>query len=185
MIEFNSDQIKKAESLLGDIEGALPKVQANAINRALITGRAEVVRAVVREYVISATDIRKTIIVKSATTQNPQGYIISKGSPIALSKFSVQPNRPGVKVKVVVVRVKNSSAYKPIKKAFVTKFASGHVAIAKRVGASRLPIQQLYGPSIPQMIGSDNVGKQIEQKATKMLDQRLDHEINRVLETIK
>lgn len=175
MIEFNGSTIQEAERLLGGIKDALPKAQANAINRSLSTTRAETVRAVREDYIVSADSVRKSIVLKTASASNPVGAVISKGSPIALSNFDAGG-------KPVKARVKKGSSPKPIKSSFEVGMKSGHTGVFKRKGKARLPIQELYGPSIPQMIGSENVIKKIEEKAMETLDKRMDHEINRVLE---
>lgn len=184
MIEFTADKILRAETLLGEIKGALPKVQSNAINRSLVSARAEAVRSVRQEYAIGADAVRKTIVVRIASMANPVGCILSSGSPIALSKFDVSPKRPqgGKNQTPVTVRVKLAGGRKPIKHAFVAKVSSGHIGVFIRAGKKRYPIKQLYGPSVPQMLGSEKVSKKIEAKAMETLDKRLDHEINRVLE---
>lgn len=186
MIEFTSDKIAKAEELLKGIGNALPRVQANAINRSLQSARAEAVRSVTQDYLISAGDVRKVIVIKNATLNNPAGSISAKGSPIPLSKFNAVVKGTGKKTKKsVMARVKRDGAPKPIKKAFIATTASGHKGVWIRAGKSRLPLKLLYGPSIPQMLQAENVSKQIEQKAAETLDKRLDHEINRVLEAGK
>ncbi|WP_094607736.1 hypothetical protein SPSIL_009020 [Sporomusa silvacetica DSM 10669] len=181
MIEFNAEQIKKSETLLGGIKDALPRAQSNAINRSLTSARAEAVRSVTKDYIIAAGEVRKTMVIKNANPSNPLGAIRSSGSPIALSKFDINPKRPGKRV-AVTVRVKRSGGRKPIKKAFVAGVGSGHTGVFVRAGKARYPLKQLYGPSIPQMVGNENVMKSVEEKATETLDKRLEHEINRILE---
>lgn len=183
MIEFNADQIRRAEFLLGGIRDAIPRAQSNAINRSLTTARAEAIRIVRAEYIVSASAVRKTMTIKSATINNPSGTIVSVGSPIALSKFDISPSRPNGKRKTpLTARVKLGSGKKVIKHAFVAKVSSGHIGAFIRTGESRFPIKQLYGPSVPQMLGEKNVSKKIEEKAAETLDKRLEHEINRILE---
>lgn len=175
MIEFNVKQIERAERLLGGIPGALPKAQASAINRSLITARAEIVRAVRKEYVIKAEDIRNTIRVTNASASAPIGRIKSLGGPIPLVKFDVSKNP-------VRARVKKTGAKKPIKHAFRQSMGNGYQGVWIRAGKERYPLKQLYGPSIPQMIGNENVIKSVEEKALETLDKRIDHEIDRILE---
>jgi hypothetical protein len=203
MIEFNSDQIRRAESLLGGIRDALPKAQRNAINRSLITARAEAIRIVREQYIVSASTIRKTMKIKNAGLNKPVGFISSTGSPIALSKFDISPTRPTKKSNVTLhARGKFSENRKPIKSAFVARMSNGHIGAFKvnkdnkfmkdkgprpkkrGIGNTKgiLAINELYGPSVPQMLGAKNVSKQIEEKAAETLDKRLEHEINRILE---
>jgi len=176
MIEFNASQIERVERLLGGIPGALPKAQASAINRSLTTARAEIVRAVRKEYVIKAEDVRGTIKVTNATASAPIGRIKSMGGPIPLIKFDVSKDNP------VRARVKKTGAKKPIKHAFLQTMKNGYKGVFIRAGKERYPLKQLYGPSIPQMVGNENVMKSVEEKAIDTLDKRINHEINRVLE---
>jgi len=183
MIEFSDSAVQKAETLLGGIKDALPKVQTRAINRSLQTARAEAVRAVRAEYAVSAEAVRKTIEIKNASFSNPTGTILSTGSPIDLAKFDISPSRPNPKAKnPVLARVKLGGARKPIKNAFLARLSNGHLGIFIRADKGRFPIKQLYGPSVPQMIGSENVSKKIEDKAAETLGKRLEHEIDRILE---
>ncbi len=181
MIEFSAESIKKAERLLGGIQDALPQAQVNAINRSLEAGRAEAVRSITKEYIIRTGDVRKAINIKKAILNKPTGAISSVGSPIALSKFNVSAGKPGKKA-VLTAQVKRSGSRKPIKKAFIATANSGHVGVYIRAGKARLPLVQLHGPSIPQMMGAENVIKKIEARAAEILDSRMEHEISRVLD---
>jgi hypothetical protein len=183
VIQFTDDQIKRAEALLGGIKDALPKAQSNAINRSLITARAEAIRIVREQYIVDASTVRKTMVIKNAGLNKPSGFISSTGSPIALSKFDISPTRPnGKKKNPVIARVKYGSSKKTIKHAFIARTSNGRIGVFIRAGKSRFPIKQLYGPSVPQMLGEKNVSKKIEEKAAETLDKRLEHEINRILE---
>jgi hypothetical protein len=53
--------------------------------------------------------------------------------------------------------------------------------IFKRVGKARLPIKILRTLSVPQMITNENVTDQIQQAAQGKLNERLEHEIARVM----
>lgn len=182
MIEIKADALQRVERLLGGIKDAAPKAVSNAINRSLFAARAEAVRAVTKEYVIRAGEVRKVMVIKKAGMSMLVGTVFAVGSPIALSKFDVSPKRPGgKKKKILTARVKKTGGRKPIKKAFISTTASGHTGVFIRTSAKRLPIQQLHGPSIPQMLGADSVSKQIEARASDMLEKRLDHEIDRML----
>ena len=64
-------------------------------------------------------------------------------------------------------------------RAFIAR--SGFNGVYARKGKSRLPIQQLYGPAVPQML-SNGVVKLITDEARATFAQRVDHEIDRVLQ---
>jgi len=182
MIELSASQIEKAELLLQDIPGAAPKAMSNAINRAADTARTEAARKVRENYYIRHSDVLATIKIYRAQPSDLTSKVVSRGHAVNLFKFRVTPNRPQPKRKIpIVVRVKQGEGG-PVKRAFVAKMGSGHVGVFQRAGKRRLPVQELYGPPIPQMLGSPSVTQWVEQKAAERLDERLDHEINRLLE---
>ncbi|MDT2292339.1 phage tail protein [Paenibacillus larvae] len=76
--------------------------------------------------------------------------------------------------------VKKDGGKKAIPGAFIAQ-VGGHIGAFKRVGKKRLPIQELYGPAVPVMLGNDVVKKHIETEAQKRLSERLNHELNRRL----
>lgn len=179
MIEFNSSQIERAIAMLSHIPGAAPKAIANAVNRAAETARTEASRKVRELYYIKHGDVISTIIIKKATPSDIAAAVVSRGSPIALTKFRVTPRQP--RRAPVIARVKRGGGGL-VASAFVARMGSGHVGVFNRVGTARFPIVQRYGPSVPQMLGSPTVTAWVEQKAKEKLNQRLDHEINRILE---
>ena len=107
------------------------------------------------------------------------------GRVIPLSKFRIRPSSPtpGRPKPVTATVVKGRGGTIP--KAFVARMPAGHVGVYRRRGRPRLPILELYGPSAPQMIGNEEVMRALEEKAQQTLDERMEHEITRLLEGIK
>ncbi len=59
---------------------------------------------------------------------------------------------------------------------------SGHIGVFVRRGRARLPIDQLFGPSIPHVATeSQTLKRALEIDVTKALSDRLDHQIGRLL----
>lgn len=181
MIELTAEQIEKAERALENIPDGVPKVIVRAINRAAESARTEASRKVREKYYVKHSDVISTIKIYKASPADYSATIISKGHVLALPKFRVTPREPEPKrKKSIIVRVKRGGGG-PLPGAFVAQMKSGHVGVFKRVGKPRLPIEQKYGPSVPQMLGSPSVSQWIEEKAQETLEKRLDHEINRLL----
>ena len=181
MIEIDPALMRQAMAALTHIPEGGPKALARAINRAAETARTEASRKIREMYYIKHSDIRSTISIRKATASSIAAEVVSRGRPVALTKFrvtprTVQPRRNSP----VIVRVKRGGGG-AVAGAFVARVSSGHVGVFRRLGQSRLPIQQLYGPSVPQMLGSPDVVRSVEQKAQEALEQRLNHEINRLL----
>jgi hypothetical protein len=182
MITVDAKQLARAELLLRTIPNGVDKAVVAALNRAVEGARTDAVKKVRERYYIKAKDVRDTIDIKKATMDNQVAIIRASGSPIALSKFHVTPSRPPAKRRAnpIIVRVVRGGGG-PIKGAFVAKMQSGHIGVFRRVGKTRLPITELYGPSVPQMLGHESVTEYIEEKAKERLESRLEHEINRLL----
>jgi len=182
MIELTAEQIRRAQSYLGHIPGAVPRALVGAINRAAESTRTEASRKVREIYYVKHKDIISTIKIKKASPENLMATVTSSGNLLPLAKFRVTPQRPQPRRKSpVVIRVKRGAEGGSVKNVFVARMRSGHIGVFGRVGKSRLPIQEKYGPSIPQMLGNPTVSVWIEEKAVERLEQRLDHEISRIL----
>ncbi len=181
IVRLNANQIERAELLLRNIRGGAGKAMARAINRSVQSARASMVRSAREEYTAKARAIRNTISIKKASNSNPEAVIKSEGSPLPLREFSVSPRTENGKrrspIRVSVKKGQKSS----FERAFVVR-TGGSVNVFSRIGSNRLPIEKLYGPSVPQMIGNENVITRVSDDATKMMEKRLDHEIERMLE---
>lgn len=182
MITVDAQQIERAEELLRGIPDGVSKAITNAINRAVEGARADAVRKVRERYYIKARDVRDAIRIEKATYKNQSAIIHAKGSPVALSKFRITPSKPPAKrrKKPITARVVRGMGSQ-IPGAFVARMRTGHIGVFKRAGKARLPIRQLYGPSIPQMLGHESVTRYVEERAIVRLEERLEHEIDRLL----
>lgn len=181
-ISFSNAQIDKAMHALASIPNGANRAMANAINRAVKGIRTDLSRAVKDQYAINAGDVSKTIQVKLASPARLSAAAISVGSPIPLIKFKVNPKSPK-RVPVLRAGVKRGGT-KPIRGAFTATVRGSYTGVFIRKGGSRLPIKQLYAPSIPQLIGNDVVKQLVAANATERMEKTLDNEINRLLKGI-
>lgn len=182
MIDITETRMKLAQQLLGHVPGAVPKAVSSAINRSAEGTRTDAVSKVKEEYVITAGRVRETFEIKKANSSNLSASIISRGRPRALSYFKIRPGkvtkrRPAGGVYAQTKRAGGGT----IAKSFVVQMASGHTGVFNREGDGKFPIVQRYGPSVPQMLESPTVTKYVEAGAERRLDDRLNHEINRIL----
>jgi hypothetical protein len=182
MIEVNLEQIDRLERVLMETPEKVPRVASRAINRAATTARTEAARKVRQEYVVKHGDVIKTIKIKKASAGELFAEVTSKGPLLPLIRFKVNPRKPSPRRKAPLRASVKRGGGGPIKRAFTAQMASGHTGVYQRVGDKRFPIRQLHGPAVPQMIDNKEVGEWVEEKASERLEERLDHEINRVLE---
>lgn len=181
MIKVDAEKIKEVEKQLGSFSNKAPTVISRALNRAAENARTNAVKKAREEYEIKAKDVRGTISITKANKSFLGARVESKGERIPLDRFKVSPKNPRPKKppKVLKVAVKKNGL-KDLIGAFVADIHGNKVFTRK--GKSRLPIERLFGPAVPQMLGNQDVKAFIESEAQKVFDKRLDHEIQRVLE---
>ena len=173
---------------LKDIQDRLPTeddartVSMRAINRAMDAGRVTASREVAKIYTVRAGKVNEKIKVSKASKTNLEASVTWTGRPMNLADFKVSPKEPRPAQRPVLkAGVLKSSGLKPVPGVFVANVKSGRRAF-KRTGKPRLPIESVYGPSIPQMLGNQEVVDAVQ--ASEVLDARLEHEITRILDKL-
>jgi len=166
---------------------AAPNILKNAINSTARKVRKQLVKDAKGEYAVKNTKALKDESqggpkVLTATTANMSAAIQSRGPMQDIMAFMTRPN---TKTGAAAAQVLASGGMKPLEmgdlKAFVTKFASGHVAIVQRKGAERLPVKKLLSPAVPLMLGNETVRNQAEVLAYEILQGEIDKRIQKVL----
>jgi hypothetical protein len=181
MIELSIEHMERLEQALQETPEKIPRAAARAINRAAYTARTEAGRKVREIYRIKHSDVIKTIRIYGADERDLSATVISRGHTIPLYRFKVTPRSVQPKRKKPIYASVKKGQGGPIKSAFVARMKNGYIGVFKRVGKLRLPIEGLYGPSVPQMIGSNNVSRWVEEKALETLDKRIEHEIEQAV----
>ena len=175
--------VEEIEQRLGAFKSKAPLVVSRAINRAVSNIRKNMGKEVPQRYYVSSGTVRGTIRTLNASKSSLSGAVVSSGSPIALSKFKVSPNRGVKRTKkgfspgVYSAGVEKSGD----PKAFIADMKSGHTGVWNRVSSKRLPIKQLYGPSVPQMAKNEEIMVKINKEAGETLEKRINAEVNNIL----
>lgn len=180
MITIDSIKFKEVEKELGEYKTKAPVALSRALNRAASNAKTNASKKVREQYTIKAKDIKSTINITKANKSSLRAVVKSTGERTPLIKFKVSPPNPRPKNPPKVLRVEvKKGGLKNLVGAFVANVNGNKVF--KRTSSARLPIQQLFGPAVPQMLGTSSIKDFIENEATKIFDQRLDHEIERIL----
>jgi len=196
MIEVNQGQIDRIGALLHNVKNGPERVLKDALNRGLSSVRTHSVRQISKTYNITQKDLKaeSTIYLRKVTGNDLAGEIAFSGMRIPLYKFNVTPkvpegNRP------VSASVLKSNAPTPFSDAFVARMSNGHIGVFERTGmqgiASRLvdngeskhteSIRELFGPATAQMASNTVVTSKAEQMAMQVIDRRIEHTIDRIL----
>ncbi len=209
MITIDEKGLAEAQKLLADMPKAIPKAAARAINRAAAAAKKAAWDQVKKTYTIKRARVSKAWDkITKATASNPSATLTSRGSVMPSSYFTTKPKNPPKRrpKNPVFVQVRRDGGG-PIPGAFVARTGSGHTGVFHRLqegtrGAilqymrtgkprpkkkgvgmtkGKAAIEQNYGPSVPQMLGSKSVSAFIEERASEVLNQRFEHEINAIL----
>lgn len=188
-----SDTSKRLDYIaeqLGEFKDQAPKVLKNAINDTARKSKKLLAAEAKSKYTVKNAGFTKALQMKNATAKTLTAKIESRGEPLQLSRYKVSPASPKSETKTTKAKVYSESSMKPLEKdgikAFVTKFASGHVAVAQREGKERYPIKVLYSMAVPMMIGNEKkVMKKLRPEILKILDEQTDVQIKKLLKRMK
>ena len=181
MIEITSEAIERTQTLLAGIPKGAERAFSSAINRGLSHTKTQAFKQVKKVYAVkqSALNEATTTKVQKASTGNLAGYVSFSGVKIPLYKFQVTPKEPrkGQKVRAAVMKGGGAT----FDSAFIAKMRSGHIGIFERITSRRLPIEEKMGLSAAQMVKNEVIMDQLTKEAQEKVDERLKHEIDRIL----
>lgn len=179
-VNVDSELLDDVRGRLGDLSNKAPQAISRALNRAMTNIASNVSKEVRTEYVIKAADIKETLEKSKSTRTNLSAIVKSRGNLIPLDRFKVSPRKVTPKRKTPIKIGVKKNGTKNLKGAFVGDIHG--IKVFKRVGRKRLPIDRLFGPSVPQMIGNDEIRERINTEGKRTFDTRLEHEITRILQ---
>ena len=176
MISISENEIEKVKMLLHGIPNGAEKVFSGALNRALSAYRTESVKQIGQTYNISAANIKSNsrIKINKASLRDPEGSVAFAGTVIPLIKFNPRRTKP------VSVSVLKRSGGKKLERAFFANLKYG-LGIFERMTRKRDSSKQLFGPSTAHMAENIDVHYNAENKAMSVLENRIEHEISRLL----
>ena len=182
-VRIYTHQLEQAEKYLSEIKNGARIAAMNAINRAMRAGAVKAAKAATEHYTVSNGAVRAKIKTSRATVQQLQARITSRGRALKLTDYDTRPGKvTGKRPKVLKVNVLRSTGFQPIKGAFLAVGKkTGKLGAFIRLKDSRYPITQLYGPSIPEILGTRNVSEAVESRAEEVLGDRFNHEVARLL----
>lgn len=179
-VQDSGNVLDRANRILaGFPRGTLSAAHA-ALQRAGQRARTEARRAVSQEYYVKVGDFNKAVTYKA--TEKTDGNSVTSvslnftGHVIKLISFDTKVGQDGR----VVTHVKRGNAAQALDHAFARP-VFGEAGVFERKTSRRFPVRQLYGPAIPQMLNNDEVKEMVEDVVVTTFEQRMEHEILRVL----
>lgn len=195
MVTRDDKELEKAQKLLGGIENGIKRAITSAINHSLGKAKTKLKKKIIQEYYIKSSDVEKTLSIKKANYSTLAGTISSRSKRTSLTKLKIKKSGTSI-----LSGVKKSNGIKLLQekdnlfgRPFIAKMKNGHNGVFQRKTKQRIgvgmrssseqenPTQELYTLSIPQMAGEKGVQKYIEEEAEKMVNERFEHEVERIL----
>lgn len=180
MIEITSETIERTQTLLAGIPKGAERAFSNAINRAVTYSKTKAFKEVRKVYTVKQSDLnsKTSTKVQKASTGNLAGYVSFSGAKLPLYKFQVTPKAPGKGKKVRAAVMKGGGA--TFGSAFIANLGSG-MGVFERITSRRYPTEEIMGLSAGQMVQNEVIIEQLEKEAQEKVDERLNHEIERIL----
>jgi len=160
----------------------IDKASVATVNALASQSRTMVNKELKVKYTVKTGDLKKQSRIDKANKNRIIATIISKGKRIALAKFKSRQVKSGTTVSVIKGRSKT------LVHAFKQTMPSGHVGVFFRAKAGsgrvpRLPIDELFGPSYPQMMESATimakVNKLVADKVQPIFNNAIDYYYNK------
>lgn len=174
--------IERANKLLAGIgngSGAIKAVYF-ALKRAGERAKTQAGRFAAQEYTINKGSFMSHTKIQTQVSGGSGGAasvnITFRGSVIPLIEFNTSYSRGGA----LQTTVKRSGGSAILSHAF-TSTMFGRLAVFEHVNVTRGPVHQLFGPSTAQMMQNELVIEQMSKTIEETFDQRIEHEISRIL----
>jgi hypothetical protein len=162
--------------------GAQPlKIQrafVRAMNRGIKAGRTLLVRLIAQDLGVKSTTVRDTLVLKEATVASPAASLsaslkriplinfVAIGQQVAHAKGTARGNGVAYRLSGTSSRVDN---------AFIRIMPSGHVGVFVRAGRPRLPIRELFGPSLGHVF--QKYRPEVIERTIEMFQRNFGHEL--------
>lgn len=189
-ININTKQIDRLSKELKGFEKEVSKATALALNRTVDHIYTQVGRIIPKAYQIKASEVKGSLSKNKPSQNNLTASVESRGHVLSMAHFPFTPktakrSKRSVLDTAVMVAIKKGQRVLS-RKGFVASTGAKspdkvQYNVFKRTGKGHFPIETIKTLSIPQMITNEKVAEQVQESSQKMLDQRLDHEITRLM----
>ncbi len=175
---FNLERANKLLAGLGDNGSSIHKAVYNALRRAADSGKTQAGRFAAEQYTITKGQFMSHIRAKVMQDGGHLGVdsvkILFAGQVIPLIEFRTRFSKDGG-ISTVVKKGGGGS----LSHAFIANIG-GH-NVYERITTKRFPLEKKYSPSAAHMMMDENVEKNMDEHVTKVFNERIEHEITRIL----
>lgn len=201
LIEIDQKKLESARAALSEIKGGIETVLMRSINRAVSAASTQAAKGISEELNLKQSIIKQDFHTTMARVKTPTGRFRSIGKPQPLINYGARQTKTGVSV-----IVKKGRPRQTIPETFIATMKSGHQGVFRRkyergtgkpIGNKgnmflnqparwpkeyRLPIEEMFGPRVEDILSNDSVMNPVLEVAGKTINDRLEHETEYYLE---
>lgn len=153
-----------------------PRAITRALNRTIASARVLARRALAADLGLAQKFIDRDLATRNATFARLEAALTVRGRRLPLIAFGARGPEPSRgRGRGVSYRI-GTGGRQTIASAFLATMPSGHRGVFKRRGTKRLPIAELFGPSLPH-VARRRVFEAVRVKSSADLEKNLQHEI--------
>ena len=178
-VKFDEAKLARIQRMLRAVPAGMPRVMSRGINRTATAARVSIARRIAARVKIKQSAIKKGISLKKATYRRWIAHLNIYGKRIPLINFGARQLKAGTSY-----RIAKAGPRKRIQSAFIQTMQSGHRGVFRRYRETtkRLPIVQLYGPSVGAVFeGAGRLAKEVQREAYKKLEKNIDDQVKLAL----
>lgn len=175
-VKLDPNDVNRIQRLLSYVPKAIPQVFSTALNKTAVTARKESAQKISKESGIKVNMVRKMIRMIPATRARWMAVLRVSSKKLPAIKFFKARVRAGEKeyTKPTGIEIPDS--------AFLQTMPSGHFGLFERVGLKRLPIREIFGPSLGEIFsGSSGIVNEVHRNASANLARNVEGQVRRVL----
>ncbi len=191
-IRINGDDMARVKKSLAGIPGAVERVGMRTINDGLAGMKTDASTEIRSVITLSKSAVDATFKTVKASVTNLSGLFASIGKPVPLIEYGARQTKTGVSV-----QVKRNNPRSVIVGTFIATMKTGHKGVFWRVWHERarkpvkkrlpygklpvkyrLPIEQKYGPRVPDILENEPVMDAVLKKADDRIHKNIDRELN-------
>lgn len=181
-LSVKPSQIKRIEAALGSKAKQVPRKVASAVNKTATRTKGFMAKEVSKELALTQKNIKSTISIPERATPNNLGVkiVLRESKKIPLRDYGARQTKRGVSYKI-----SRRGSRKLVEKGFQgptpnIRKVSWRGRVFARVGESRLPIVQLYGPSPWGAFNKNKMRRPVLKLAKKQLRKELAEQVRRI-----
>jgi uncharacterized protein YoxC len=200
-IKIDQGQLAGVRAMLSEIKNGAELALRNALNKTVDGCTTDTAKAVYSEINLTQTRIKRDIGQKKATLQVLSAQVYSRGKKVPLIEYGARQVKQGV-----TFQIKRTGGRSAMHYGFIQMTNKGlqvlhrktvQVGTGKPIGVPkagylytfparwpdvyRAETRIMYGPSIPDIWGRNDIFRDVETKAIDRLVKRLDEEANYIL----